>query len=442
MPVAYGTARDRVDLNETALRKAVEQHRALKAALKAAGIPVVPLLLVQAASTEWTPARVRDLLRGPLGFPEGAVATNTADEPDPDVQALANDPAVEVLVFKMAVATGFDAPRAFSLCALRPVVDANFGLQVVGRIMRVHPLLQTRTDLPPGLETGWVFLGDAEGQTGLQAAADRIKAIRDSIQFTTDDVTVYEAGVGGDGRISVVGSDGQAVLVLEAPPEPRIGATGSSSDRVPPLQPSQPLRIDDTLFGQLSEMQASLNVVLVQSPALLKDALRRATQACAEVVDAADLPAEWESLEPLPASDRNLYGVFPAGMNTWERRFASWLDHEPKVVWWLRNLPRPAALDDWSARIVLPDSGKGFYPDFVVCIEARRQRDGIALAETKERTETEDSAVKSRTEHREYGRAVMLRYDIRADRFIRVEYAPEFGRNKEVGPFRAEDLLE
>ena len=32
-------------------------------------------------------------------------------------------PAVEVLVFKMAVATGFDAPRASTLCALRPVQD-------------------------------------------------------------------------------------------------------------------------------------------------------------------------------------------------------------------------------------------------------------------------------------------------------------------------------
>ena len=212
--VAHGAARELLDLNETALRKAIEQHRALKAELRRAGLPIVPLLLVQAASSDWTPARVRDLLRGPLQFAEGAVAIHTADEPDPDVQALASDPHVEVLVFKMALATGFDAPRAFTLCALRPVVDAGFGLQVVGRIMRVHPLLQTRADLPPALETGSVFLGDAQGQAGLQSAADRIKAIRDSIEVATDGVAVYEASVGTGGQIVVTGEDGQSMLLL------------------------------------------------------------------------------------------------------------------------------------------------------------------------------------------------------------------------------------
>jgi hypothetical protein len=190
------------------------------------------------------------------------------------------------------------------------------------------------------------------------------------------------------------------------------------------------------------ELRRALNVVLVRFPTLLKDALRRATQACAEVIDAADLPPSGDSEEPLLPSSKNLYGIIPAQLNTWERRFANWLDREPRVRWWLRNLSRPTAKDDWSVRIVLPDTGEGFYPDFVICVEARKQRDGIALAETKERTETSDSAVKSRTEHREYGRALMLRYDQKADRFICVEYAPELGRNKEIGPLTPEFLLE
>jgi len=176
--VARGTSQNLLDLNEVALRKAVEQHRALKAALKAAGINMVPLLLVQAASTAWTPARVRDLLVTGLGFEKDAVGVHTADEPDPDVQALARDPQVEVLVFKMAVATGFDAPRASTLCALRPVQDAGFGLQVIGRIMRVHPALQPRHDLPALFDTGYVFLGDAESQAGLQAAAKQMRNLR------------------------------------------------------------------------------------------------------------------------------------------------------------------------------------------------------------------------------------------------------------------------
>jgi type III restriction enzyme len=83
--VARGTSRDLLDLNEVALRKAVEQHRALKRALHDAGIPVVPLLLVQAATSVWTPARVKALLLGSLKFADGAVGVHTADEPDPNV---------------------------------------------------------------------------------------------------------------------------------------------------------------------------------------------------------------------------------------------------------------------------------------------------------------------------------------------------------------------
>ena len=188
-------------------------------------------------------------------------------------------------------------------------------------------------------------------------------------------------------------------------------------------------------------MQRALNVILVQWPTLLKDELRRAVGSCADVVDAWDLPLAWESEMPLSASPLNLYGCMPQGLNTWELAFADWLDRQERVLWWTRNLPRPNAHDDWSVRIVLPETGRGYYPDFVVCVEGRKQPGGIGLAETKERTETEDSAAKSRTEHREYGRALMLSYDRAADRFLRVEYSPDTGRNREMGPLRPEDLI-
>lgn len=578
------------------MRKAVEQHRVLKRLLKQAAIPIVPLLLVQASSSDRTPAKVQALLRGPLQFPANAVAVHTAAEPDPDVQALANDPDVEVLVFKMAVATGFDAPRAFTLCALRPLVDPGFGLQVIGRIMRVHPLLQSRADLDPDLDTGWVFLGDPQGMPGLERAAERIKAMRDAISIVSDGLQVYDATVGEGGRIALVGEDGQSSMVLEPPraaspllmpiegqtaaippdpwPESLFGSLqpgfsspsdaressppGSAGDgaKATAGSPRRPgavpaafryerriglvvpdrlrtermprdvgglidalvrnvrflpehllavrqesadverregdlfdgaaqtrrleqsaisfqfarqnahellnvsqyiapkelgLRLQEALARALYDarqpavepkvLQRALNVILVQSPNMLKDALRRAMGACAEVVDAYDLPAVWESSYELSPSPRNLYGCMPQGLNTWELAFADWLDREPGVIWWTRNLPRPNAADDWSVRIVLPDSGRGYYPDFVLCVDGRKQPNGIGLAETKERTESEASGLKSRTEHREYGRALMISYDRDADRFIRVEYAPDMGRNKEVGTLRGLDLL-
>ena len=562
--LARGASANLLDLNEVALRKAVEQHKALKQALRDAGVPLVPLLLVQAASSQWTPERVKTLLLGPLGFAESAVGVHTADEPDPNVQALAQDPDVEVLVFKMAVATGFDAPRAFTLCALRPVVDAGFGLQVIGRIMRVHPLLQSRTDLPDSLNTGYVFLGNADGQVGLQDAADRIKAIRDAMDVCTDNISIYTASTDDGDEITLANEQGQQVLVLTNPeppsplPRQEVGADPEGAPRAAAL-----FRMPDTLFGQLSDvsgpplrpplpypdpsspaertakgrppapyryskragvvapralktermpidnhilvdalvrevvftaehramvrrtraevekqekslfergsaqrvqeqaaisdlfaqhsafkslrvsdyidpqelsrrlilrleqafqqageevpeqrlMRRGLNVILVLTPRLCRDALLRAMASCTEVVDAAELPETLDSSVELPESPLNLYGHRPP-MNSWESRFADWLDRQPdKVEWWLRNPAQPRMPNAWAVRIVLPETGAGFFPDFVICVKGRKKTDGIALADTKERISDDAAAVKSRTEHREYGRALILTYD-------------------------------
>ena len=91
---------------------------------------------------------------------------------------------------------------------------------------------------------------------------------------------------------------------------------------------------------------------------------------------------------------------------------------------------------------MLPETGTGFFPDFVVCVDGRKKADGIALADTKERIASEDALVKSRTEHREYGKALILTYDATNDRFTRVEFDAGLGRNREVAPLRVEDLLQ
>ena len=44
-------------------------------------------------------------------------------------------------------------------------------------------------------------------------------------------------------------------------------------------------------------------------------------------------------------------------------------------------------------RIMLPETGTGFFPDFVVCVDGRKKPDEIALADTKERIAAEDALV-------------------------------------------------
>lgn len=167
-----------VDFENLALRECTAVHRRLKAGLADIGLPLTPLMLVQVPDGKAAQEAARRHLVEELKFPADAVRIHTSDEPDPDLIALANDPTVEVLIFKMAVAMGFDAPRAFTLAALRGARDPSFGVQVIGRIVRVHALLQGRKDLPPEFDYGYVFLANAESQEGLASAGRQINTLR------------------------------------------------------------------------------------------------------------------------------------------------------------------------------------------------------------------------------------------------------------------------
>ncbi|HBA71884.1 MAG: hypothetical protein A2X82_12855 [Geobacteraceae bacterium GWC2_55_20] len=174
--IAGDQHRDLVDFGLAALTDGVRVHLSIKAQLAVEGIDMVPLMLVQVDSSEKSVAKAKKDLMS-LGIREDAIAVYTSKEPDDELLAVARDESREVLIFKMAVALGFDAPRAFTLVSMRGAQDRDFGVQIVGRILRVDRRLQGRqvNDL---LKYGYVFLADAEKQTGLTGAADKINAIR------------------------------------------------------------------------------------------------------------------------------------------------------------------------------------------------------------------------------------------------------------------------
>jgi hypothetical protein len=179
-----------VDFEEVAMSECAAMHRHIKGVLAENDVKLTPLMLVQVPNGGAALEKAREYLTGPLKFPESAVKVHTSEEPDPSLQALAQDPTVEVLVFKMAVAMGFDAPRAFTLAALRGTRDANFGIQVVGRIMRVHPLLQRRPGVPQVLNYGYVFLANREAQEGLTGAATVINKLQEHTANTVPETVV------------------------------------------------------------------------------------------------------------------------------------------------------------------------------------------------------------------------------------------------------------
>jgi len=222
-----------IDTEVATLTAGWSQHSFIKDKLSEKDISVTPLMLVQVEDQqegkEDPVARVRERLIE-IGVPEKAIAVHTSGEPDPAFHTLAYDPEIEVLVFKLAVATGFDAPRAWTLVSVRPSRGRDFGLQIVGRIMRVHPLVRPLHGTEPLLDRGYVFMSDPELQVGLDEAAADLKAVREGIAVLTDTLDVH-----------VLGNDGRAADRFGAPMLPS-----------PPVQPIEGQADADSVERQMS----------------------------------------------------------------------------------------------------------------------------------------------------------------------------------------------
>lgn len=213
--IAYLAADDQkelVDFAATALADGWGMHNVIKQGLQTAGIGLVPLMLVQVANNNKAVDEARARLAA-LGVQESKIAWYTADDPNDDLLAVAIDERKEVLIFKVAVALGFDAPRAFTLVSMRGAQDTDFGIQVVGRILRVHSRLQGPTlekKLPELLRCGYVFLADAANQSGLVHAGEKINSIQSELSQVCPYTMVVK--VAGSNEIQVT-HNGQAQLL-------------------------------------------------------------------------------------------------------------------------------------------------------------------------------------------------------------------------------------
>ena len=559
-----------VDFEATAVAQGAATHRQIKAGLVAAGINLVPLMLVQVDSTKDSVERARQRLLA-LGFTESQIASYTSEEPDANLLALAVDETKEVLIFKMAVALGFDAPRAFTLVSMRGIADDDFGTQIVGRILRVHPRCQGRV-LPTLLQNAYVFLADCEGQAGLSTAAQKINQIK--TEFAKVSPFALVVRVGGQNQLQVV-KDGQTLLlpaelsniaangVIDSMPasgavlnvvghtswlELLDGTTGQSSSVIVaataaapsstqtgsyvyalrPGMPKQfltqrtravtdglsrsvaqtirldnaallsgirekvavirrekdvfsahednPQRIQATLdirnaelkaqrmlleFGVIDPrelhaelmirlreeyqrsgqdiaqdddaLESALALILVQHPKLLREAERTALARFAETLPSGPLPEKLYSDAELPTSPKNIYGVNPTGMNSWEKAFASLIDNDPDghVLWWHRNDPHKP----WSVATTLPN-GRLFFPDFLVGIKGRNKPDHVLMVDPKRAINDDLNAKpKSVVEHHAYGRTAILYYE-ESNRWMTVRYDEPKDKNELDAVFR------
>lgn len=574
--IAFMAAPDQeslVDFETTALREGSRIHRLIKATLQGEGIDLVPLMLVQVDSSKDSVERVKGKLLE-LGFNKEQVATHTADEPDENLLALAVDESKEVLIFKMAVALGFDAPRAFTLVSMRGIVDVDFGTQIVGRIMRVHQRCQGRP-FSTLLQNAYVFLADCETQAGLSTAAQKVNLIKTELAKVSPYAVVVQ--VAGQTQLQIV-RNGQTYLLptdIQLPVERELGAltgteltqnevkpfqqpvwldllnqaddtiAGASESRLPKepvaaftykLNTSVPhefltqrmmLGVDDAglagaiakqinlrdellndgmrravsvirveqavfskdesreriqaemalreaeieaqrmlfdmgtidprdlqkrLLDRLKEeyrrqgqpiaenedqLECALALILVQHPRLLREARKACEARYTEVVKAAALPELIRSDIPLDRSPKNLYGIYPSDLNTWERPFAELLDNAEDgiVLWWHRNLPDKP----WSVAVTL-SNGSQFFPDFLVGVSGRNTPDSVLLVDTKRAINDDtNSLIKAVSEHKSYGRTAILFYE-EERRWRVVRYNEERDKNEKTELFQIAEM--
>lgn len=235
------------DLKRTVLRQAWKKHLWLKKSLKAAGIDLTPLLLVQVANGDKTVEDAREDLIRMCRVPMGAIGVHSADEPDPVLMAaIANDHSKEVLIFKQSAGTGFDAPRAFVLASTKLVNDADFAMQFIGRVMRVAPQVRDAfpkpVEIPDALDTAYIYLADGEAQAGFQSAVNTVGAVKSQLEGQTEQMVVKQTKSGATVITNKVSP--QIPAFYDKKPVPLVPLEEPEDEALPSSEASQP-----SLFG-------------------------------------------------------------------------------------------------------------------------------------------------------------------------------------------------
>ena len=147
------TVIDKTSADTAVLEAALEQREILARKYKEAGTNINPLILVQLPSEssdkmseidESTRETVEKFMEEhDITYDNGKLGIWVSGDYVPaDVKtaAVKPDSEIEVLIFKQAIATGWDCPRASILVMLRDIKSVTFEIQTVGRILRMPEL--------------------------------------------------------------------------------------------------------------------------------------------------------------------------------------------------------------------------------------------------------------------------------------------------------------
>lgn len=130
--------------DDIVLREALKKRGELLRAYKATGIAVNPLLLIQLPDRHGQADEDRRMMimrtlkdKHGISVDNGKLAIYLSENKENLENLTRNDNEAEVLIFKQAIALGWDCPRAHILVLFREWHSPVFSIQTLGRIMRV-----------------------------------------------------------------------------------------------------------------------------------------------------------------------------------------------------------------------------------------------------------------------------------------------------------------
>ena len=179
---------DELLLNESLIKASLAKRNQLAEAYKALGVNLNPLLLIQlpndtgesmTTDDEAVATQVKTYLKEVCDISEenGRLAVWLAGEKSNLANLEKSDNMAQVLLFKEAIALGWDCPRAAVLLIFRKMQSATFTIQTVGRILRMPEQKHYSNDI---VNYGYVYTDIAKDKIQI-VTADADYIVKNSI---------------------------------------------------------------------------------------------------------------------------------------------------------------------------------------------------------------------------------------------------------------------
>ncbi|MBU1974762.1 MAG: DEAD/DEAH box helicase family protein [Nanoarchaeota archaeon] len=181
-PEFLGKKVDTKDSDTLIIEEALKKREELKKLYKKEGSNINPLVLVQLPDSKANLISKKDevieiLRKQGITEQNGKLAVWLSEEKTENLANIEkNDDDAEVLVFKQAIALGWDCPRAQILVIFRETKSFTFTIQTIGRIMRMPELSYYNEE---ELNKGFIFTN--------------LPNIEVTEDYAKDYVTIYEA---------------------------------------------------------------------------------------------------------------------------------------------------------------------------------------------------------------------------------------------------------